>query len=264
MAMRVSVLPILLCLLTLLPATAQELALRSPLSTPWRLAVSGLPDAGSLRARVRVPDGAPADLGIGAFACDREGRWMQYLRPGTLGPGTHALSIPLADGSAWHDLQARRDWSPLRRNLVREVGFFLWSGSDSRVAVHLSDIRVEADAPRPAVVPRIHAVDLQGYEQDAAAAQTETGAIWRVYFRLDPWPRNPFDPDQCAVDLVVVRPDGSSMHLPTFYREPHVLRDGGDREIAIPAGPGHMQARFTPTQPGLHALRLELRSPAGS
>nr|MBA3936821.1 hypothetical protein [Planctomycetota bacterium] len=79
----------------------------------------------------------------------------------------------------------------------------------------------------------------------------------------EPFPANPYDPAEFALDAVLTAPDGSEQRVPGFAREPILLRDRGDREDAVPDGPTAFAVRFRARTPGTWQVRLEARWGAG-
>ena len=83
--------------------------------------------------------------------------------------------------------------------------------------------------------------------------------VWQLAeFRVDgaPTAANNFDPDLIRLDATVTPPSGQSLTVPAFWYQEfgHALVDG--REVLTPIGAPHWRIRFTPTEPGEHALSL--------
>src|SRR5258708_38547826 len=77
------------------PLAAEEVELRSPLTTVVRIAEAvDAPDK-VIETTLVVPTGAPGDLGVGAFAVDQHGRWYQRVQAQALTPGRHQLRFAL-------------------------------------------------------------------------------------------------------------------------------------------------------------------------
>lgn len=74
---------------------------------------------------------------------------------------------------------------------------------------------------------------------------------------------NPFDPDEVAVDAMVVTPSGTVHRLPAFWDRDtqRALVDG--REVITASGPGYFHVRYAPVEVGRHELSVVARDAAG-
>jgi hypothetical protein len=86
--------------------------------------------------------------------------------------------------------------------------------------------------------------------------------LWqRLEFRLSNIPAvaNPFDPDLIQVDALIRFPSGKSVSIPAFWYQGYqrALSVGSERLTA--SGAPEWRLRFTPTEPGSHALSLSVR-----
>jgi hypothetical protein len=241
----------------------RTVVLQAPLTTVVRSTQA--PAGGALqavRATLVVPPEAPADLGVGVFVVDQHGRWFQGLRPGVLAPGTHALDLAVSGEASLIAPGERGAWTAATAAQVSGAGLFLWSASTSRATLTVRDLVLAMDpvgtpaATSAAVALRdLHA---DGAERDGRFHAT-TGARWSLRLRPDPFPANPFDTAEFALDLLVTAPDGSQQRVPGFLDQPMERRDRGDREVLQPSAAGAFTVRFRPRQPGSHRLRLEAR-----
>ena len=234
-------------------AHAVEVTLSPPLSTVVPGWTRG--DDAVVRAVVEVPADAPADLGVGVFVRDRHGHWFQRAI-GALGPGRHALAVPVGSGDPLLAEPGGARWSASEAALCDRGGLFFWSASGSRAR-----LGVTFTAPGPAAVARPVPARLLDLAPDETAT---TGARWNVAFTPSPWPANPQRNEDFRADLVVVQPDGAVLRLPAFQDQPMRGEDRGDREAVVAAGPARFVARFRPHQPGTHRLRLEARWAGGA
>ncbi len=226
-----------------LAATTLDVALATPRITRATLP-DPLPTGGcEVALSVTVPADAPADLGIGAFVSHPHGAWYQVVHPAILNPGTHRLRLRLAPGR-----DGVREAATLHQ--ATTGGVFLWSPHPSHATVRMT-VEVEPLPERLGSEPVL--TDL------AWDAPPTTGERWELHARPDPLPRNPYDPDEFALDLVVTTPSGRSLRLPAFWDEPYVTRDGGDRELLTAAAAPRFTVRWRPQEPGVHRLRLESR-----
>jgi hypothetical protein len=225
-----------------------EITLQAPLTTLVRVPGAVTAGGAKLTARVTVPAGAPVDLGVGAFRSDEHRTWFQRLAPLRLTVGVHQVEISLAstDAAVGSDGQ----WNTAQAEVATRGGLFFWSASSSRAVVAVDDLRVTPVAS-PAAAPRLSGVDYP--------ATATTGTRWELSCLPLPFPANPYDPAQFALDLVVTTPSGVSQRIPGFGIQPMRTADRGDREEVIPSGSERFGVRFRPREPGLHALRLEAR-----
>lgn len=231
-----------------------EVVLRSPL-------VAVVPAAGAVPAGdrvvlavLRVPEGAPADLGAGAWLADRHGRWWQRTLGQSLRPGRQRLRLEFRADQPVAGEHAGA-WSPAASAECVRGGLMLWSASASRVAVTVESLVIQALDPPPPAGYRL--ADL------IPDPPGRCGERWQLAFRPDPYPSDPYDPETFRCDLVVIGPDGDEIRLPAFHHQPLRLEEGGDRELALPAGRAGFLVRFRPRLPGVHRLRLEARWRSG-
>lgn len=238
---------------------AIEVPLCSPLTT---LIEAGEVPAGDkiLAVELSIPTDAPADLGLGAYACDRDGRWFRSPRAAGIGPGRHRLEFPFTSVDRLVAEPGRDAWNPLRAAVSGRAGIYLWSasGSRARITVHALQTR----SATPAVPAGVRLSDLRLDGAGPGGVLGRCGERWSLEFSVQPAPANPYDPDLFSADLLVQPPGAApEQRIPCFWHEPMRLADGGDREEAGPDGPGRFAARFRPCQPGLHRLRLEISLP---
>ncbi len=237
-----------LCLLAIAGGAA-DIALRAPLTTTWEQTVP--PGPATISLTLRVPVGAPADLGAGVFVADRDGRWWQ--RPlGQVGPGEHRFSIDAATGAALAAEPPPASWSLSRR--ASRVGIYLWSASTSSVVVQVELTSTPGGAV--AAPGRIGSVS-------PGAARLQVGERYEVTLRPEPLPADPFNDDP-QVMLHITAPDGSQRPVEGFLREPMTVHDRGDREDLRAAGPMVVACRFRARMPGVHRLRLSARWASGT
>ena len=90
-----------------------------------------------------------------------------------------------------------------------------------------------------------------------------TGMRWTVELAAQPFPENPYDARQFALDALITTPEGTALKIPGFYYEPRQSADRGDQESMIRSGPGRFAVRFRPAKPGRYVVRLEAQPGAG-
>jgi len=229
-------------------ASAVDVTLQAPLTT--LVPVSGILDAGAreLTAIVSVPDNAPADLGVGAYLMDQEGRWWQRFDVHPLRPGTQRVRVALGASDAVIGTEAA--WSPASAATIRRAGLFFWSTSDSRVTLAVS--RLTATAITATATEDQKVVDFT-----SDGTQVATGERWSLHLRPQPYPANPYDPAEFSLTLVVTTPDGHEERISGFHDQPMRATDRGDIEEVVADGRARFTVRYRPRVPGVHQLRLE-------
>jgi hypothetical protein len=88
----------------------------------------------------------------------------------------------------------------------------------------------------------------------------------RIEFRTDLWARykNPYDRAHIAVTALVAQPDKTLKRIPGFLYQDFERSMEAGREKLTPVGPHQWRARFTPTQLGKHAFRIEVKTARGT
>jgi len=242
--LRTAAILVLFCVLA-----AVEVPLRSPLTTVHEQAL--VPGTQRAVLDLVVPEDAPADLGVGIYAADRDGGWWQRPLAAGLKPGSHRFTVAIGAGTAFSAEPPPSDWSTLRRS--ERIGVFLWSasGSRSRIGVSLAtELGTEA-APAgrlTALVP--------------GPSRLAVGERYEVGLRPDPMPADGWDGTP-AVRLRITDPDGTQREVTGFLREAMQPVDRGDREDMRPTGRLQIACRFRPRQPGSHRLVLTATWPDG-
>ena len=228
------------------PQQSLTVTLAAPLTTLVPLA-----DAGSgpiaYEVLVDVPSDAPADLGMGAWRADRQGRWFQRLLPERLRPGRQLVLLDLGNDAPLVAEGNRGRWSAETAADADHAGLFLYSQAASHAAIHL-------DVRRCAV--QAHSEGPWQLEDLAMPLQAATGKRWSLTLRPDPYPADPYNPAYFSLDLEVRGPDGSLRRFAGFHDEPVRRVDRGDREEFVTAGPACFRVRFRPTCAGVHHLHL--------
>ena len=234
------------------PAT---ITLATPLTTlvPCPLQRAGPQELG---VTVTVPAGAPADLGIGAFAVDQQGHWYQCTKHGALTPGTHRLTFPLAGAHGMRAEGSRGSFDPATAAGTARCGLFLWSSATSAASVTVSGWASTPRAEQSAApAPRLTALHLDGLADDGGDA-ARTGERWTCTVIPQPFPANPYDRGCFALDCLITAPDGSQQRIPGFYLQPMRGSDRGDREDVVPDGEARFAVRWRPSLPGRYTVQL--------
>ncbi len=180
-------------------------------------------------------------------------------------PGHHVLEFDLGGDAALLGEPAPTAWTPADAALAAQAGLYLWSAGGSRCAVRISGLAVSAAPPAkaPARSGRLTGLELGQYAAGTNSAHARTGERWSLSVLPEPFPANPYDPAEFALDAVFTAPDGKEQRVPGFAREPILLRDRGDREDAVPDGPTAFAVRFRARAPGTWHVRLEARWGSG-
>ncbi len=251
---------LLLALGAVLPGaqTARTVRLRAPLNTvvPCHDALPDRPTG--IHATVRVPTGAPADLGVGAYLVDRHGKRFQALHPQALGPGEHQLVFPLT-AQPPQATDHNGGWSAVAADLTHAAGLFFWSSSGSDARLTVSSLQVSGQrAATPEADHRL--ADLQLQELSGGRVRIATGQRWVLTCTPQPFPQRPHHPERFALQAAFTPADGGpTQTIAGFYREPHVFHDRGDTETATPSAPAHFELRWRPRRPGTYTAHLEAR-----
>ena len=246
----------------LLPAT--DVQLRSPLTTIVPFVDKGTDKSAAgllgVEAEIIVPDDAPADLGVGAFATDRHGVWFQVCRPGVLAPGRQTLRFTLGADDVLMSEPLRRDWTAAMQARMAKTGIFFWSTTPSHAVISIVSLHALPATEHSSLSESTgRLLDLHVSGADGTVARGTTGERWTVSVRPDPLPSNPDDPRLFTLDAVITTPDGATVRIPGFSFQPMVRRDRGDREEVVADGAWCMEVRYRPRLPGRYRLHLEAR-----
>ncbi|MBA3707773.1 MAG: hypothetical protein H0W83_03005, partial [Planctomycetes bacterium] len=198
---------------------ATRVQLAAPLTTLVALPAVRVADGIAIDADVTVPEGA-AEVGIGAFLSDAHGQWFQCLHPQPLHAGTNHIALRLDPQRPLESHPWVRSWTPAMAALADRAGLFVFSAGVGG-ALEMSG-RLHALPPAPESPPRL--LDC------AAPATGRSGERWQFDCVPSPFPRNPFDPDEFALDAHISLPDGTEQVVPGFWWEPMRSSDRGDRE----------------------------------
>ncbi len=243
---------------TLLPlvAATREVQLQSPLTTVVRY-VGDLPGGAFIvRAVIQVPDHAPSDLGVGAFVADRHGRWFQRLHTNALHPGANVVALTMSPGEPLLAQPRGGVWSSDLATQVNQTGLFFWSSSAASVTIGVDDLSVDAYA---AANESPHVTDLELPAMRAGTIRIVAGARYEFSLMPQPFPSNPYDPQDFSLDVVFTHADGRTMRVAGFASTAMTLHDRGDREVAEPAGGSRFLVRWRPPLPGRWQAQMEAR-----
>ena len=110
-----------------------------------------------------------------------------------------------------------------------------------------------------------------GAETTIEASKTKIGKYEKIEFtlRLDERFRDPFAPDEAAVELRLKAPGGRTLAIPAFwcqqYERKPIVRSGRPGDWMYPVGEPVWKARFVPTDVGRYEAWIEVARPgAGS
>jgi hypothetical protein len=105
---------------------------------------------------------------------------------------------------------------------------------------------------------------------EVVPAAKSVGRYARIEFALNCKPvfRNPYNPDEVDLRLILTSPSGREIVLPAFYVQPFeeraVERGGKSEEWRYPVGAGAWRARFAPSEVGQYRVVAKLTDRAGS
>ncbi len=207
-----------------------------------------------ITAILEVPANAPTDLGIGVWAKDRDARWFQYPLPGRLTPGHRRISFAMDANAAFQNEPGVASWNAETAATCPRSGLYLWSPTISQARITVISLNVTdlADDDRPTTLGHV-VIDGLGSDQ---LAHGTTGERWSLRVRPDPWPADPYDPEQFKLDARIGLPNGTEIDIPGFCLQEMSGSDGGDREVVSALSPTQFAVRFRPWLPGRHRIVL--------
>ncbi len=243
-------------------AAEVEVTLLAPLTTRVVVASDVTGADVEVSATVVVPGDAPADLGVGIAAMDRHGRWFDQARFGVLTPGRHQLRWVVDGAATFREGDGLGRWNSAISANVRTVSLYFWSATASRARLVISDVMIEPREMSPkssSILSVAHSLAMS-----TQAVSARTGERWEVAVRPEPFPQHPYDADAFRLEAVITDPEGREQTIPGFCREPQLLSNRGDREMAMVAGAMDFAVRFRARQPGRHQVRIVARWADGS
>lgn len=221
-----------------------ELPLALPGQGPFNLVVD-----------LDVPGDAPADLGILAYARDRHDSWHQRAWPEMLHPGRQRLTFHFGADDPVFSAAGDAPWNADRAALCERAGLRLWSVQGGGGAVGVQAVATAAArAPLPP--------SLGAWRSDGAVLVT--GRRWELACRPEPFPADPYDPAEFALDAEFSGPGGVSEQVAGFHMQAGTEHDGGDRVLMRSEGLGEFRLRWRPRLPGAWRCRLTARWRSGA
>ncbi|MBA2479750.1 MAG: autotransporter-associated beta strand repeat-containing protein, partial [Planctomycetes bacterium] len=231
---------------------ALRVDLRAPITTIVPLPTPAGGSDRTIDAQITVPADAPTDLGVGAFIVDQHGQWFQRIDRERLRVGRNHRRFALGPDEHLACQPGLASWSALQAGVATRAGLFFWSASAAACSLGVEG-RIGSAAPAQDAAP------FRLTELMLPTAPARTGERWSVSVSPIPFPANPYDPDQFALDAIVTRPDGSLERIAGFYEQPMSSSDRGDREELVPASPGRFSLRLRPRTAGTYVVRLVAR-----
>jgi len=76
--------------------------------------------------------------------------------------------------------------------------------------------------------------------------------------------RNPYDPEEVALEAVFQPPSGNPITVPGFYYQPFEWKKDGGNDQLVPVGQPVWKVRFTPRKTGLWSYEVKLTTPRGT
>jgi len=156
--------------------------------------------------------------------------------------------------AGWTPFGQQRPWSPACLRRVRALGVALHGDVEG-----LRRLRVEAfsaSGERP--LAPLQLTDLQLPDDARVHEQLE------LRFRLSRHYRNPFDPDEIAVDATVIAPSGARRDVPGFYAQDYRRDRRHVAERLGARGAPYWAVRCFPQEPGAHRIQLRVRDRHGA
>ena len=235
-----------------------RIPLGAPLTTVLMVTENGSGER-ALEAIIDVPADAPADLGLGAWRADRQGRWFQQVHPQRLSSGRHTVRFVLDAEATLGPEGHQGRWSADAATGADRIGFFLFAETPSTSAIGI-DARLVPNAVAPVTLTgpaRLTDLALEGMTSEGP--RVGTGTRWSLSLRPEPYPENPFDPAEFSLELSVTQPDGVVRKFNGFHDEPVQSIDRGDREDWLSRGAPRFLVRYRPSVAGRHHLQLTAR-----
>ncbi len=240
-----------------------DIQLQSPLTTVYYAEGTAAflsPYAESVSCSVLIPEDAPDDIGIGLVVADATGRWYQIPHVGRLASGRHDLVFSLQAESALLSEPDKVAWSTHALARSSQCGLFLWSSESSQATIRLLSFVVQNKQLLSKVPQVLTDLEMDGYDTTTASCRWHTGQRWEVHVRPSLLPNNPYDPNEFALDAQIRTPQGETIRVPGFYKQPMELCDRGDTETAHPTGVGAFCVRYRPPVAGTYHITLESHS----
>ena len=229
----------------------QIISVQGPLTRVVPLAMGPVGARNRVEATVVVPDGAPRDLTAAVVAIDHDSNWFQQSRPQPLHAGINTVSFLIDRDADVAGEPAAGIWTASSLTMMEKTGLAISTVSSvpTRIILHGAVARPLADPAAEKPVERL-------VEVSTSALSGITGERWSVSLRPEPFPDNPYDPDEFRLDMMVITPDGTRQLVPGFYSDDMMASDRGDHELLRPVT-GGFQVRYRPRMPGVHRLELQ-------
>lgn len=234
---------------------AHSLQLHAPLNTVYRIPQRLRTETTGLNVLLRVPDDAPADLGVAAWVADDEGMWFKQDHPQPLRPGLHNLFFDLQNNQ-WSSEPSPHEWNHYKRQLCQQWGLSFWSATDSRSTIEILNWKQESQTTA-SMTASITAIDY-------ALTDITCQELWQCQFRLSRMPENPYRYHQGRAWMHCVPLDNKEQQTEiheAFYKQSVKLIDRGQNEEAQMHGRSHFCVRFRPRYPGRYRMILHTHFP---
>lgn len=243
----------ILCFFLLTAAQSVEVTLAPPLVARSFVEVTTAPAV--LIATLEVPENAPEDLGYGICLTTMDGLWWQSPQEGRIEPGRYEIRCLIEPARLSTEQHAGR-MDASRLATIRKAGFFFW-GTGGACKLRLENFRFEGTAS--ATDSTIRVLPRQNSAFDGSPL--ETGKPWQLELDVLPTPANPYNQNQCRVELELSGENAERHLIPGFWYEPQTLVDRGDSEEAKPTGRGCYAVRWWPQNAGKKEARLRVWTP---
>jgi hypothetical protein len=182
------------------------------------------------------------------FVKDKDGFWFQSRREFKFIPGnwqTFKVDIT-AKASAWVPVGHRAAWDSRYAMRIQTAGVSLYGNKQQNLTIECRQPELTGTRSIPALQIINLSIPTAGKLYTTLEGQFE---LTREYF-------NPFDPDEIKIDATVITPSGKNITWPVFHTRNFTRKRHFTREIITPTGRAYWAFRFTPTETGVHQLRM--------
>lgn len=217
-------------------------------------------DGTHVRFSFRSSSPLPRDTVVTVFTKDNDHLWRQIRRkcPAAAADGTFGINIPLVGEDAvslWEPKGHNRPWTSLTAASLLEYGviFELETGVTTAFS---GTLRLESvTALTQSIPPRKYPVRDLHY----LPANPFIGDTVEVTFRLDAWPKAPYNHASTKVTAAITIPDGTVENVNGFYFEDFLYdADEWDKTKCLyPNGEPSFKLRYCPRTAGKHTLSIK-------
>ncbi|NRA39447.1 MAG: hypothetical protein HRU15_15005, partial [Planctomycetes bacterium] len=258
------------CLLSLLCcqlSAVDSVILQAPLTTEYNSQEKLPLDCIALAAVITVPEGAPSDLGVGAFVKDQDGGWFQISQPHSLVVGANSIRFDIDHIGNW--VLAVHNETSHKRSLFdgHEYGLYFWSTSQQRTRLHIENLqtisgeenmKVESKQYTFHTLQILHADsrNVSGAVKNEEFIEVQAGERWYTRFMPEDFPVDPYDRAEFSSHLIITDEAHNNQRYPAIFHLPeatHLRRDSvkeNERQHA------YFELGFRPMLSGRYRVQL--------